>query len=168
MEPGHLEQHCALPSTHTTATLAPHTAQERKERRVVSKSTAMVLLKAMARHEPPPPFETSQLVRQVFTDQTYMQNFRYGNRRHRRVDRLDESGSKTPNTFQVYVNTIELPIPVKLAPLSIHDIAIIEQHGPYTKDLLTSLQPVLAPARVKMRDTQRERYPMDLRAARAA
>ena len=85
--------------------------EERKMRRLVDRSVAMSILEQMTALAPPPSFDVNPLVKLGFVDQTYMQNYHYGSRRHVRVQHVDAAGAPVQRAWDVYVNSIELPVP---------------------------------------------------------
>ena len=60
--------------------------EERRARRLLDRRVAMKILERMTALAPPPAFAVNPLVKLGFVDQTYMQNYHYGSRRHVRVE----------------------------------------------------------------------------------
>ena len=71
--------------------------EELKMRRLLHRSVAMSILKEMTVLAPPPSFSLNPLVKVGFVDQTYMQNYHYGSRRHVRVQHIDAAGEPVQN-----------------------------------------------------------------------
>ena len=123
-----------------------HWVEERRMRRLVDRSVAMDILARMTALAPPPPFRVNPLVKLAFVDQTYMQNYHYGSRRHVRVEHLDAGGQPVQREWDVYVNAVSLPIPAALAALDASDLRQLVTKGPYTEDPSLALLPQLQPA----------------------
>ena len=98
---------------------------------------------------PAPTFGVNPFVKVGFVDQTYLQNLHYGSRRHVRVERLEADGLRAQTHFEVFVNSVALPVPSTLARLDAAALREIVPRGPYTEDPTLALLPALQPALIR-------------------
>jgi hypothetical protein len=130
---------------------------EQEDRRIASRSHCILLLKEMHRLEPRPQWLPHEHVFVLAADQTYCWQGckKRGGRRHG-AERVDATGMPVRIRSEVYVNSLCAPVPFALCDFTAAELALVQQHGPYTGDFAAIL-PELNPVKVRHHLLQFER-----------